>query len=137
MHSPERTCYCINRSDNATITHHSIQKQRTTAKEMSMDSFKCRCKRTSLFSQLLFAYIKNKPSNFLVFYGLSPLKAIWHVLILQQRNYLYLPIVFDINYILSLISSSGSQEFKVSIRLLLVLPIKRFSSTLLTSRVYQ
>ena len=27
--SPERTCYYINRSDNATITHHSIQKQRT------------------------------------------------------------------------------------------------------------
>ena len=25
-------CYCINRNDNATITHHSIQKQRTTAK---------------------------------------------------------------------------------------------------------
>ena len=49
MHSPERTCYYINRSDNATITHHSIQKQRTTAKELSRDSFKCLCKRTSLF----------------------------------------------------------------------------------------
>ena len=37
--SPERTCYYINRSDNATITHHSIQKQRTTAKEPSMHGF--------------------------------------------------------------------------------------------------
>ena len=26
--SPERTCYYINRSDNATITHHSIQKHK-------------------------------------------------------------------------------------------------------------
>ena len=54
-------CYCINENNNTTIIHHSIQKQRTTAKELSMDSFKCRCKRTSLFSQLLFVYIKNKP----------------------------------------------------------------------------
>ena len=37
--SPERTCYCINRNDNAIITHNSIQKQKTTAKELSMGSF--------------------------------------------------------------------------------------------------
>ena len=38
MHSPEHTCYCVNQNDNATITHHSIQKQRATAKELSMGS---------------------------------------------------------------------------------------------------
>ena len=39
MHSPVCMCYCINQNDNTTITYHSIQKQRTTAKELSMGSF--------------------------------------------------------------------------------------------------
>ena len=37
-------CYC---TDNTTITHYSTEKQRTMAKELSMDSFKCQCKHTS------------------------------------------------------------------------------------------
>ena len=53
--------YWINQNDNTTITDHSIQKQRITAKELSMDPFKCQCKCTSLYWQLLFVYIKNKP----------------------------------------------------------------------------
>ena len=50
-------CYCINRNDSATIIHHSIQKQRTTAKELSMDLFKCRCKaHKSVFTTLVSLY---------------------------------------------------------------------------------
>ena len=57
MHNPERTCYCINQNDNATITHHSIQKQRTAAKELSMGSFQVPvCIRISLFSHLFCLY---------------------------------------------------------------------------------
>ena len=39
-------CYYI-QNYNATIIHHSVQKQRTTAKELFMDSFKSQCKCTS------------------------------------------------------------------------------------------
>ena len=42
-------CHCVNQNDNATITNHSIQKQRTTVKEPLMGSFKCWYKCTSSF----------------------------------------------------------------------------------------
>ena len=47
-------CQCISRNDNNTITH---KKQRTAAKELSMDSFKSQCKLTSLLSQPSLVYL--------------------------------------------------------------------------------
>ena len=64
MHTPEHTCYCMNRNDNATIIHHSIQKQRTTAKELSMGSFQVPVyMHKSVFTPLLFISKANLSEN--------------------------------------------------------------------------
>ena len=56
---PESMCYCINRNDNAIITHHSIKKQRTTAKEQSVGSFQVPvCTYKSVFTPLVCLYQK-------------------------------------------------------------------------------
>ena len=57
-------CYCINRNDNTTITYHFIQKQRTTAKELSMGSFKVPVyMHKSVFTPLLFISRINLSEN--------------------------------------------------------------------------
>ena len=51
-------CYCVKWNNNTTITHHSILKQRTTAKEPCMGPFKSWCKPTSTQKSILFVHIK-------------------------------------------------------------------------------
>ena len=94
-------CYSIYWNDNAIITHHSIQKQKTISKKLSMDSFNCQCKCTSLFSNL---FIKNKISKKGCYWCLCPYIAAGNTRELQVGCFLangtrstYFPIHFYTN----------------------------------------